>query len=521
MNPVTEVLSGKIRLPTPPAIAIKILDTVRGDSFTFEDLARVIESDPALAARVLKAANSPYYHLSSKVSSIEKSVAILGTHAVKNIALSFVLCSAFQCDPYETFDATTFWRHALSSAVAAELTATLVRASSNDLFITALMQDIGILVMQGYRPRDYQLVFNYRKETHRPLPEIERMIFACDHQEVGAELLRSWLLPEEICEPIRYHHQEAAVPPKYRITIALLSIARNLSSFYNGSEDVDKIRRVKHILDTEFGIQGSAVDTLIESVATATLELFSAFEIAPGTLRPFSHILQEANSELADLYDSYDLQIIELQQAKKKLEKQTEELNRANMRLREIASRDGLTGILNYRSFQEALDREIIRSRRYGKEFSLLSFDVDNLKAINTDYGHPVGDFVLVEICRAIGKIIRASDIFARCGGDEFSIIMPETGADSALVAAAHLRDCVKNLVIQADKDFVEAQISIGVSSYNPALLTMDKTRLILMADKALLRAKNSGKNQISAYLDGDENAKSKYPPSPSAGGRS
>jgi diguanylate cyclase (GGDEF)-like protein len=506
MSPVNELLSGKIRLPTPPAIAIKILDTVRKDSFSFEDLARVIESDPALAARVLKAANSPYYHLSSTVSSIEKSVAILGTHAVKNIALSFVLCSAFQCDPYETFDATVFWRHALSAAVAAELTATLVRASSNDLFITALMQDIGILVMYGYRPRDYQLVFNYRKESHRPLPEIERTIFACDHQEVGAELLRSWLLPEEIYEPIRYHHQETAVPPKYRITTALLSIARKLSSFYNGSEDVDKIRQVKHIFDTEFGIQGSAVDTLVESVATATLELFSAFEIAPGTLRPFSHILQEANSGLGELYDSYDLQIIELKQAKEKLEKQTKELNRANARLREIASKDGLTGILNYRSFQEAMDREIIRSKRYGKEFSLISFDVDNLKAINTDYGHPVGDLVLVEICRAVGKTIRACDIFARCGGDEFSIIMPETDADRVLVAAAHLKSCVESLAIQADNEVIGAQISIGVSSFDPAVQTMDKKRLILMADKALLGAKNSGKNQISAcYPDGTD----------------
>jgi two-component system, cell cycle response regulator len=500
MSPVNELLSGKIRLPTPPAIAIKILDTVRGDSFTFENLARVIESDPALAARVLKAANSPYYHLSNKVSSIEKSVAVLGTHAVKNIALSFVLCSAFQGDPYETFDTTIFWRHALSSAVAAELTATLVRVSSNDLFITALMQDIGILVMYGYRPRDYQLVFNYRKETHRPLPEIERMIFACDHQEVGAELLKSWLLPEEISEPIRYHHQETVVPPKYRITSAILSIARNLSSFYNGSEDVDKIRRVKNILDTEFGIQGSAVDTLIESVATTALELFSAFEIAPGTLRPFSLILQEANSELGELYDSYDLQIIELKQAKEKLERQAKELNRANTRLREIAAKDGLTGILNYRSFQEAMDREIIRSKRYGKEFSLLSCDVDDLRVINTDYGHPAGDLVLVEICRAIGKIIRASDIFARCGGDEFSIIMPETDADRALIAATHLKNCVENLAIQVDRETVKVQISIGVSSYNPAVQAIDKTRLILMADKALLQAKNSGKNQISVF---------------------
>jgi two-component system, cell cycle response regulator len=498
VSPVNDIFSGKICLPSPPAIAIKILETAREDNFTFKALADVIESDPALAARVLKAANSPYYNLASKVTSIEKSLAILGTHAVKNIALSFVICSELQRDTYETFDSTIFWRQALSSAVAAELTATLVRAPSKDLFITALLQDIGILVMHGYRPRDYQLVFNYRKESQRTLPEIERMIFACDHQEVGAELLNRWLLPEEIYEPIRYHHQETAPPSQYRITTALLSIAKDLSSFYNGSEDVGKIRRVKSILDTDFGIQGTAVDTLIESVADTTLELFSVFEISPGTLRPFSQILQEANAGLSELYDSYELQIIELKQAKEKLKNKAEELERANARLHELASRDGLTGIFNYRSFQETMDREIIRSRRYGREFSLISFDVDDLKRINTDYGHPVGDLVLIEICKAVGGIIRATDCFARCGGDEFSVIMPETSADRAKVVAEHLRSCVDNLAIQADQKIIRAKISIGVASYDPRDETMDKKRVILMADKAQALAKNSGKNRIS-----------------------
>ncbi|MDR3578950.1 MAG: GGDEF domain-containing protein [Oryzomonas sp.] len=498
MSPVNDFLSGKIYLPSPPAIAIKILETAREDNFTFKALADVIESDPALAARVLKAANSPYYNLACKVTSIEKSLAILGTHAVKNIALSFVICSELKREPYEAFDASNFWRHALSSAVAAELIATLVRAPGKDLFIIALLQDIGILVMHGYRPRYYQRVFNYKDESQLTLPEIERMIFGCDHQEVGAELLKKWLLPEEIYEPIRYHHQETVPPAKYRITTALLSIARDLSSFYNGSEDVDKIRRIKSILDTDFGIHGTAVDTLIESVADSTLELFSVFEITPGTIRPFSQILQEANAGLSELYDSYELQIIELKQAKEKLKKKTEELERANARLHELASRDGLTGVLNYRSFQEAMDREIIRSRRYGKEFSLISFDVDDFKRINTDYGHPAGDLVLIEICKVVGRTIRTTDCFARCGGDEFSVIMPETASDMAQVVAEHLRSCVNDLAIQVDHATIRAKISIGVASYDPTDATMDKKRLILMADRAQAQAKSSGKNRIS-----------------------
>jgi len=500
LSPIKKILSDKIRLPSPPAIAIKILETVRKDDFSFKDLAGVIQSDPALTARVLKTANSPYYNLSSKVTSIEKSVAILGTHAVKNIALSFVICSEFHCDGYETFDATTFWRHALSSAVAAELTATLVGAPCNDIFITALLHNIGIMVMHGSRPQDYQQVFKYKEERQRPLPEIEREIFGFDHQEVGAKLLKSWLLPKEIYEPIRHHHLESTVPEKYRVTTTIVCIAKDLSSFYNGSQDVDKIRQVKRILDTKFGIKGSAVDALIESVANKTLELFSMFEIAPGALRPFSQILQEANKGLSELYDSCELQIIELKQAKEKLERQATELNEVNRKLRELASRDGLTGAMNYRMFQEVMDLEIARAKRYGRVFSLLSFDVDNLKTINDEHGHPAGDLVLVKICMAAGKIIRASDTFVRCGGDEFAIIMPETNNDRAMIVAEHLRQCVEELEIQVDNEIIKVKISIGLTSYDPSNEALDKKLMINMSDKALLQAKKSGKNRTKSF---------------------
>jgi len=499
MTSAQELLSGKIRLPSPPAIAIKILETVRNDNFTFEDLAGVIISDPALAARVLKAANSPYYSQSGKITSIEKALALLGTHSVMNIALSFVICSEFQGERFDTFDATIFWRRAVTAAVAAELSATLVDRICADIFITALLQDVGIMVMHSYRPFDYQQVLVKRRESHRSLPEIEREIFGCDHQEVGAELLKSWLLPEDIYEPIRNHHREQLVSDKYHEQTSLLCIADNLSSFYNGSQDVNKIRLARKIFDSEFGIQGKAIDTLIESAASKSLEVLSSFDISPGSLRPFSQILQEANEGLSQLYDSSELQVIELKQAKQKLEQQAQELKSANEKLRELASRDGLTGVFNFRAFHEVMDREIVRSQRYGSQFSLIFFDVDDLKKINDVSGHPVGDLVLVEICRAVSKTIRAADTLARLGGDEFAVIMPETNNERVTTVAEHVRNCVDDLSVRVANGIIKANISIGFASYDPSNKTLDKKQIILMADNALLTAKSAGKNRIFA----------------------
>jgi len=317
-------------------------------------------------------------------------------------------------------------------------------------------------------------------------------------------LLESWQLPEDIYEPIRHHHQDNLVPEKYRLQADILSIANDLSSFYSGKQDVNKIRHMKSVLDSTFNISGSAVDDLIESVGTQTLSVLSSFEIAPGTLRPFSLILQEANEELSQLYDSYALQIIELKQTKERLEQQAHELRSANVKLQELASRDSLTGTFNYRIFQEALEREMVRSQRYGHEFSLVVFDVDNLKKINDAHGHPVGDRVLIEICKAVGKIIRAVDVFVRWGGDEFAIIMPETSGSRALVVAEHLLNCVDALTIQMDNKSINTHISIGLTSCDPSKMPMDKRKIIHLADEALLKAKEGDKNKICALFPND-----------------
>lgn len=185
MNNIRMLISEKIRLPSPPAIAIKILELVRRDDFSFNDIAKIIETDPALVAKILKLANSSYYGLSRKVNNIEMAVSILGTHAVKNIALSFVICSEMKSGECEGFDFDLFWRRALTAAVAAELTASLVGLKSQDIFVMALLQDIGIIALHTSSPGEYRLAMKEKLANREQLFLIEQRIFGFDHQELG------------------------------------------------------------------------------------------------------------------------------------------------------------------------------------------------------------------------------------------------------------------------------------------------------------------------------------------------
>ena len=116
MTTVKELFDEKVRLPSPPAIALKILEAVRQEDNSFEDLAQIIMSDPSLAIRVLTVANSSLYGLSQPVTSLSQATGLIGTDALKNIALSFVIVQEFQNPSQGSFDLEYFWRRSVTTA---------------------------------------------------------------------------------------------------------------------------------------------------------------------------------------------------------------------------------------------------------------------------------------------------------------------------------------------------------------------------------------------------------------------
>jgi diguanylate cyclase (GGDEF)-like protein len=499
MENIRMLISEKIRLPSPPAIAIRILDMVRKDDFSFSDLALIIESDPALVAKILKVANSSYYNFARKVTSIEMALSVLGTHAVKNIALSFVICSDIKTEVDNGFNFDLYWRRAITSAVAADLTAALVGFRSPDVFVTALLQDIGVIVFITAFPEHYQLTMNENLASTAPLYELEQHCFGFGHHELGAELLCSWQLPDGICMPIRYQHRDDPIPDEYRKQVEILRLSDCLASIYHGNKSVDKVKMVRKILKDIFGIEGEAVDKLIDEVASKSLEILASFDIPAGSMQPFSQILQEANEGLSNLNTSYELLVIELKQAKEKAEKLANELHTANVTLHELAFRDALTGLYNHRFFQEAMDKELERSKRYQRDFSLIIFDIDHFKKVNDTYGHPAGDRVLEAIARAAEGAVRGADIVARYGGEEFAAILPETDFVSANAVAERLRTNIEHLDIVVDGTNIKTTVSVGYTSYRHNIKVQEKGAIIKMADSALYIAKQSGRNKVHA----------------------
>ena len=178
-------------------------------------------------------------------------------------------------------------------------------------------------------------------------------------------------------------------------------------------------------------------------------------------------------------------------------------LEETNVRLSELAHRDGLTELYNRRFFDESLEREYRRARRDNAlEISLLMLDVDHFKQYNDLYGHQAGDECLKVVANAIGRACkRPPDTPARYGGEEFAVILPNTPFEGAVMLAERMRSQIGMLLLQAPGEPERrVTVSIGVASISPYYDTKDM--LVRKADEALYRAKAFGRNRVWPSVD-------------------
>jgi diguanylate cyclase (GGDEF)-like protein len=157
---------------------------------------------------------------------------------------------------------------------------------------------------------------------------------------------------------------------------------------------------------------------------------------------------------------------------------------------------DGLTQIHNARYLNEFLEREVVRSQRHNRPLSLLALDIDRFKALNDSLGHLCGDFILRELAQVIRGNVRQEDLFARCGGEEFVLVLVETTPEGAALVAERLRAAVAAHQFRFESTPINLTISLGVANTtgDPEITP---TALRKAADEKLYEAKRTGRNRV------------------------
>ena len=486
---ITEVVSGIDRLPTLPGVAIKILEAVQDQNSGLKELAEILSTDPPLSAEVLRLINSPYYGLNSRISSVNHAVNLLGATTVKNLALSFSVIKCFQSDDGEGFDYTQFWKDSLFSAVTMKLlTGKLNRAMADDAFFLGLLHDIGVLTLNQCMHDQYSLVLAEMAKNQSAYQDAESQVLGFTHMDIGSRLVKKWGLPDTFFQSIAYHHTPARLDTQRSETIMLtqmLHLTSLLVDFVNKPDKAFFLGLIEHYVK-EYGFEDQfQLEPVLEEVGRLTEAVYPVFEIKIESETGYLEMIETARKELIHMSSDFLTRLIEQ-------DKRIEVLN-------ERATHDGLTKLTNYQRFQEVLDEEMYRAKRYKMPLTLMMADLDHFKKINDTFGHLAGDYILREVSELLQKSMRKSDVAARYGGEEFAVLLPETPQEGAFILAERIRDKLSSTEFAYGEQTIFVTMSIGIASYS-AKTDSSNADLVKKADTALYRAKDAGRNQCCLY---------------------
>lgn len=243
-----------------PAVVPKLLVALQDTSSPIGLIASIIESDPALAVRLLRIANSPLYGIRTEIRSIEHACSLLGMRALKSLALSVAGAGMFSRGSTASKERTALWEHSLGCATIAKLLAeSIPSVTKDDAFLAGIFHDVGKLLFLDVIPEEYaRLTDSY---LGRELADHEQSHFELTHEQIGLRWAHAWNLPEGIKMAIGFHHQPAE-SPNHADLVNAIHIADGLARSYGvgspSTVDVTLARETKE----RYGLDAAAVENL-------------------------------------------------------------------------------------------------------------------------------------------------------------------------------------------------------------------------------------------------------------------
>ncbi len=272
-------------LPSPPGVALEILDLCRKEIPDIQRIATVIGQDPALASHVLRVVNSPFYGLRNEVDTISHAMMLLGANSVRTLALSFSLIQGLRRDETAAMELPNYWQRCLISAIACRaLGGWLQMPNEEGLFLVGLLQDVGMLALRESYGELYTGLVTQADGSHEQLLELERAEFGCDHGEVSGWLAQEWNLPEIYQSCLRFSHEleHPQAPVDLLCFIKLVALSGMVAGIWVGKDSFTAAERTKTAAQELAGVSEQDFLQVLSRIAEAQGEVARVFKINLG-----------------------------------------------------------------------------------------------------------------------------------------------------------------------------------------------------------------------------------------------
>ena len=471
----------------PSLIASRIVAEAMKPDASLSALAVLAERDPGFTLRVLSTVNSAAFGLGTRVSDVRQAATMLGLRGLRNLALSLVVSDMTPTGP----DGELLLANSLRRAASAQLIAeALGERRCDEYFTIGLLLEVGLIA----RARDSMPAV----AEAALLPATDRILFeraggAVDHPTRGAQLARDFQLPTEFVAAVGGHHDPA--PPEGRLALVAW-VSERVAAIWESGNPAEAQTEALAALQLA-GIDSERAQQVLDRVPSLVTEAASAFQRAVPVQQKLGQLLVDANRILFQMNRNYEGMLRRLETLLAEKEDLTEKLQAANAQLATLAATDGLTGLLNKRSLEEALARDLARADRSRASLGVVMIDVDFFKKVNDTHGHLIGDDVLKAVAALVASSLRTGDVAARYGGEEFVTVLPGSDLEGAVVVAERIRKRLEQTEISTPNGPLKVTASFGVAAVSGPDCRGAAKELLARADAALYAAKRAGRNRV------------------------
>lgn len=483
------------QLPTLSGVAVRLVTAARNPDVDLGQITELISHDPALAARILRIANSSLYPQFRQVHNLAQAVQVLGLNTTVTLSLGFSLAAELRKYQTDGIDLEVLWRRALIAALAARILGQRCQIEVfEELFLAALLQDIGRLALDAALPNGRYVATQYEAADHDALVTRERQQLGTDHLEAGAWLLGQWRLPEFFKLAIWSSHDRGRRPGLGELApfAGCVAVSGLVADIYLAEDTASATLAAHHVATACLNMTAEDLNAVLDQIASALPEIQELFDTPMLSTMQAKGLTAEAK-ELIICQNLKTLDAVASAQSREK------DLKHVADELYEVAHRDALTNVYNRRHFDEALIKAFAEAGGQRQPLSLAYFDLDNFKLVNDQHGHQHGDTVLCEVATMIQAHLRPSDQLARYGGEEFVVLLPGLDRSAARAVIERIRVGIEGLAITlAGGQRVAVTLSVGVATYDDGVHGPgEPADLIKAADQALYQAKRQGRNRL------------------------
>ncbi|MHA7812517.1 MAG: sensor domain-containing diguanylate cyclase [Phycisphaerales bacterium] len=483
-------------LPSLPSVAIRVLELTSDPEVEMEELAKEIQYDQAIAAKILRTVNSSFFGLRRRCSSIEHALVMLGLGPVKSLVLGFSLVSTVKGEDGDEFDYQGYWKRSLTTAVAAKYVAEQVENKTivDEVFLVGLFQDIGMIAMHRTLGDDYLKIMRETGGVHSKLAKLELDTFEIQHSTVGAMICEKWKMPYEITIPVRYHDRATACPSDHGQVARCVAMGNLVHDVLGSDEPTEALRIAYRRGASWLGLSESQIDAVIQDAGKSTKELASLFSVDVGSVEDPEAVLAKADRQLIEMARN--------QQIEGYAAKQFAEL---------VLSEDGtdpLTGVMMREGFAQAIKEAFPAAHTGQHSLSVVQVIIEPLDEIASSVGEVAQDEVVISTTMMLRKHFEPmGGVVCRLADSIFSVVLPAVERADAIRQANH---CCEEFTARIgswlpDTPNIEGLVTIamGVATIDDSSRGILKNAdlLVKAASQAVMAAKSADGSVARAFV--------------------